>query len=152
VVSAERPWRRTFFYNYPYLPTDRAGHRIFSIITPTYQSIGNGVELAAINLSRHLEKELTVKFRLGWKIVEQSRPQGKSVCFKYNRASGCDRPRKAGGCDDGRGGVFAHVCNFEDRQGKPCFQQHCRETWRHWGNRNNIAEAVCALRWTIVKE
>jgi hypothetical protein len=56
---------------------------------------------------------------------------GKPVCFKYNRATGCDRPRRAGGCDDGRNGIFAHVCNYEDGNGKPCFQQHCRETWRH---------------------
>jgi hypothetical protein len=56
---------------------------------------------------------------------------GNPVCFKYNRATGCDRPRKAGGCSDGRNGIFAHVCNFEDNTGKPCFQQHCRDTWRH---------------------
>jgi hypothetical protein len=56
---------------------------------------------------------------------------GNPVCFKYNRATGCDRPRKMGGCDDGKGGVFAHVCNFEDQNGKACLQQHCRENWRH---------------------
>jgi len=56
---------------------------------------------------------------------------GNLVCFQYNRASGCNRPRKTGGCDDGKGGIFAHVCNFEDRNGKPCLQQHCCENWRH---------------------
>jgi len=57
--------------------------------------------------------------------------QGNLICFQYNRAGGCNRPRKTGGCDDGKGGIFAHVCNFEDRNGKACFQQHCAENWRH---------------------
>jgi len=53
------------------------------------------------------------------------------ICYKYNRATGCDRPRKTGGCDDGRGGIYAHVCNYENQQGVACHQQHCAETWRH---------------------
>jgi len=57
--------------------------------------------------------------------------KGNLICFLYNKATGCNRPRKFGGCDDGRNGVYAHVCNYEDAGGKPCYQQHCSETWRH---------------------
>jgi len=47
-----------------------------------------------------------------------------SVCFKFNRG-GCRRPSKGVGCDDSRGGLFAHVCNFFDSAtSKFCLNQH----------------------------
>jgi len=49
-----------------------------------------------------------------------------AVCFNYNRGN-CGRPPKGCGCDDGRGGAFAHVCNFFDiATGKFCLLQHPR--------------------------
>ena len=53
---------------------------------------------------------------------------GFAVCFDYNKATGCTkRPAKGCGCDDGRGGVFAHACNFLDTStGKWCLALHDR--------------------------
>jgi len=50
-----------------------------------------------------------------------------AVCFNFN-CGNCGRPQKGVGCDDGRGGVFAHVCNhFDMATGKYCLQQHSRD-------------------------
>ena len=51
---------------------------------------------------------------------------GEPVCYHFNRRSGCGRPKKGGGCDDGRGGVYVHVCNFETAAGKFCLSAHPR--------------------------
>ena len=51
---------------------------------------------------------------------------GEPVCYHFNRRSGCSRPKKGGGCDDGRGGVYVHVCNFETAAGKHCLNPHPR--------------------------
>lgn len=49
------------------------------------------------------------------------------VCFNFNRGH-CGRQAKGCGCDDGRGGIFAHVCNFYDSAtNKYCLQQHSRD-------------------------
>jgi len=49
-----------------------------------------------------------------------------AVCFNYNRGN-CSRPPKGCGCDDGRGGAFAHVCNFFDTAtSRFCLLQHPR--------------------------
>jgi len=48
------------------------------------------------------------------------------VCFNYNRGN-CGRAPKGCGCDDGRGGVFAHVCNqFDVATNRFCLQLHPR--------------------------
>jgi len=54
---------------------------------------------------------------------------GYAVCFDYNKAGGCTRRTAKGcGCDDGRGGVFAHACNFMDTStGKWCLALHGRD-------------------------
>jgi len=53
--------------------------------------------------------------------------QSVPVCFLYNRNT-CKRTTKGSGCDDGRGGVFAHVCNFWDSAtNKFCLKTHPRE-------------------------
>jgi hypothetical protein len=53
--------------------------------------------------------------------------QGDLVCFHYNNVGrGCGRPSKGAGCDDGRGGTYAHVCNFETSPGTYCFARHPR--------------------------
>jgi len=50
-----------------------------------------------------------------------------AVCFNFNRGN-CGRVQKGVGCDDGRGGVFAHVCNhFDITTGKYCLLQHSRD-------------------------
>jgi hypothetical protein len=51
---------------------------------------------------------------------------GDSVCYHYNRASGCNRTPKGVGCCNGNGGVYAHVCNFETGQGSYCLAKHPR--------------------------
>ena len=52
---------------------------------------------------------------------------GNPVCFMYNsRKAGCPRTAKPGGCDDGRGGIYAHVCNFETGPGQHCLAVHPR--------------------------
>jgi len=49
------------------------------------------------------------------------------VCFSFNRGN-CSRPTKGCGCDYGRGGIFAHVCNYYDSStSKYCLQNHQRE-------------------------
>jgi hypothetical protein len=52
--------------------------------------------------------------------------QGDKVCFLFNGPKGCARAPKGSGCDDGRGGCFAHVCNFEVSQGRFCLARHAR--------------------------
>jgi len=50
-----------------------------------------------------------------------------AVCFSYNRGN-CSRPAKGCGCDDGRGGIFAHVCNhFDSATNKYCLLGHPRD-------------------------
>jgi len=52
---------------------------------------------------------------------------GNPVCFLYNsRKAGCPRTAKPGGCDDGRGGIYAHMCNFEQAPGQHCLAAHPR--------------------------
>jgi len=53
---------------------------------------------------------------------------GYPVCFDYNKTGGCTRRTPKGcGCDDGRGGVFAHACNYLDTStGKWCLALHDR--------------------------
>jgi len=58
--------------------------------------------------------------------------QGNAVCYHFNirppagQASTCTRPPATGGCDNGRGGVYAHVCNFHSGGGVFCLQNHPR--------------------------
>jgi len=50
-----------------------------------------------------------------------------AVCFAYNRGQ-CSRPTKGCGCEDGRGGIFAHACNyFDNTTSKYCLQNHPRD-------------------------
>ena len=49
---------------------------------------------------------------------------GDSVCYHYNRAAGCSRTVKGAGCDNGNGGVYAHVCNFESSPGVYCLSKN----------------------------
>jgi hypothetical protein len=52
---------------------------------------------------------------------------GNLVCYHFNNAGrGCGRQLKGVGCDNGRGGVYAHVCNHEFPGGKFCFAKHPR--------------------------
>ena len=51
---------------------------------------------------------------------------GEPVCFHFNRRAGCNRSKKGSGCDDGRGGAYAHLCNFETAAGMFCLAQHSR--------------------------
>ena len=56
-----------------------------------------------------------------------ARYQGNLVCFHFNNRNGdCTRKAVGDGCDNGRGGVFAHVCNFQTAPGKLCFGKHRR--------------------------
>ena len=49
------------------------------------------------------------------------------VCFDYNRGGVCNRKPGVVGCEDGRGGQFAHVCNFLDPgSNKFCLAKHSR--------------------------
>jgi hypothetical protein len=52
--------------------------------------------------------------------------QGEKVCFLFNGPRGCSRTQKGSGCDDGKGGTFVHVCNYEFSQGKFCLAKHQR--------------------------
>ena len=55
------------------------------------------------------------------------RYQGNLVCFHFNnRGSDCTRKAAGDGCDNGRGGIFAHVCNYLVSPGKLCFGKHKR--------------------------
>jgi hypothetical protein len=54
--------------------------------------------------------------------------QGNNVCYHFNRPSGCKRPPKGSGCDNGNNGEYAHVCNFEKAPGVYCLQAHARST------------------------
>ena len=55
------------------------------------------------------------------------RHQGKLICYLYNnKGPGCQRPAVSGGCDDGKGGSFAHVCNYETSPGQVCAAAHPR--------------------------
>jgi hypothetical protein len=49
---------------------------------------------------------------------------GDSVCYHYNREAGCSRTVKGAGCDNGNGGVYAHVCNFESSPGVYCLSRN----------------------------
>jgi len=51
---------------------------------------------------------------------------GDSVCYHYNRASGCSRTPKGAGCCNGNGEAFAHVYNFETGPGVYCLAKHPR--------------------------
>ena len=56
-----------------------------------------------------------------------TRFQGNLVCFHFNnRNTGCTRKPEGDGCENGRGGVYAHVCNFQLPGGKFCFGKHKR--------------------------
>ena len=49
------------------------------------------------------------------------------VCFDFNKQGGCNKPPKGCGCEDGRGGYYAHVCNHQDSATKNfCLAQHSR--------------------------
>lgn len=63
----------------------------------------------------------------GTAVRVQCRYNGKLVCYLYNHRSGCNRTKKGDGCEDARGGEFAHVCNNQEK-GKYCYGAHCRET------------------------
>jgi hypothetical protein len=54
--------------------------------------------------------------------------RGHNVCYHFNRPSGCKRPVKGTGCDNGNNGEYAHVCNFEKAPGVYCLQAHSRST------------------------
>ena len=52
---------------------------------------------------------------------------GNAVCYLFNsRKAGCPRTAAAGGCDNGRGGIYAHVCNYEISTGLHCLAAHPR--------------------------
>jgi hypothetical protein len=53
-----------------------------------------------------------------------ARHNGEPVCYHFNRVGGCTRTAKGSGCDNGIGGVYAHVCNFEVSLGKYCLDKH----------------------------
>ena len=56
-----------------------------------------------------------------------TRYQGNLICFHYNnRNTSCTRKAEGDGCDNGRGGVYAHVCNYQLGGGKLCFGKHKR--------------------------
>ena len=58
---------------------------------------------------------------------EGAKFNGAPVCFHYNnKHNACTRPLKGDGCDNGRGGVFAHMCNFDMGGGKYCLMKHKR--------------------------
>ena len=59
--------------------------------------------------------------------------QGNAVCYHFNSrpattggAPGCTRPLSGAGCDNGRGGIYAHVCNFNLGNGQFCLLPHPR--------------------------
>jgi hypothetical protein len=54
--------------------------------------------------------------------------QGHNVCYHFNRPSGCKRPLRGTGCENGNNGEYAHVCNFEKAPGDYCLKAHSRST------------------------
>jgi hypothetical protein len=78
---------------------------------------GAGVAAPAANGARAavMARSTTVQFN------------GDFICYHYNNAGrGCGRQARGGGCDNGRGGVFAHVCNHDYGNGRYCFAKHPR--------------------------
>ena len=60
-----------------------------------------------------------------------ARFQGNLVCFHYNnKTTECTRKAEGDGCENGRGGIFAHVCNFQMGGGRMCFGKHKRHDKR----------------------
>ena len=57
-----------------------------------------------------------------------ARFNGNPVCYHYNnKQRPCTRtPEDGVGCKDTGGRLYAHVCNFEDKNGVMCFQKHTR--------------------------
>ena len=52
---------------------------------------------------------------------------GNLVCYHYNnRMTSCTRKKEGDGCSNGRGGTYAHVCNFQLAAGKFCLGKHKR--------------------------
>jgi hypothetical protein len=51
---------------------------------------------------------------------------GNNVCYHFNNSTGCRRTAKGAGCDNGNGGEYAHVCNFETSPGNYCLAAHPR--------------------------
>jgi hypothetical protein len=53
---------------------------------------------------------------------------GVPVCYSYNASMGCSRPKHGqNSCKDGKGAVFAHVCNWWDNKAsKHCLMIHSR--------------------------
>jgi len=73
--------------------------------------------------------------RGGWQVkTAVAEYQGNQVCFHFNmrppagKNTACTRPAVTGGCDNGRGGVYAHVCNFHVGNNVFCLQQHPRHS------------------------
>ena len=53
--------------------------------------------------------------------------KGSLVCYHFNnRVAPCTRKQTGDGCENGRGGVFAHVCNYKLKGGKFCLEKHKR--------------------------
>ena len=50
--------------------------------------------------------------------------QGHSICYQFNKPTGCSRTLKGSGCDNGNNGEYAHVCNFETAPGSFCLAKH----------------------------
>jgi hypothetical protein len=76
-------------------------------------SNGGGVQGAA--KSTVFTRSTTVRFN------------GDLICYHFNNAGkGCGRQLKGSGCDNGKGGVYAHVCNHEFSSGLYCFAKHAR--------------------------
>ena len=68
-----------------------------------------------------------IHYYSGGEDSKMMRYQGNLVCFHYNnRNMVCTRKAAGDGCDNGRGGIFAHVCNFQLAAGKLCFGKHKR--------------------------
>jgi len=74
-----------------------------------------------------------IRGRSGWQArTAVATYQGSPVCFHYNirpppgQQSTCTRPAMGNGCDNGRGGMFAHVCNFNSGGANFCLQPHPR--------------------------
>jgi len=77
----------------------------------------------------------SVRGRAGWQARNAvAMFNGDPVCFHYNnkpvagRPVGCSRPLSGAGCDNGRGGTYAHVCNFLLPSGQFCLQAHPRHS------------------------